>query len=84
MAPEISVWEASEMLNEEKLQAIVDTFAKYNIDIRVKGMQVVGINGQPADFDAKTFMQDQLIDMICKVMANQLIHETWLNEQNKK
>ena len=72
------------MLNEEKLQVIAETFAKYNIEIRTAGMQIVGINGQPANFDATTFMQDQLIEMICKVMANQLIHETWENENKKK
>lgn len=72
------------MMNEDKLRAIVETFAKYNIDIQAEGMHIVGINGQAADFDVNTFMQDQLIEMICKVMANQLIHETWLREQNKK
>lgn len=72
------------MMNEDKLRAMIATFANYNIDIQVSGMQIVAINGQPADLDAKTFMQDQLIEMICKVMANQLIHETWLREQNKK
>lgn len=72
------------MMNEDKLRAIVETFGKYNIGIQAEGMHIVGINGQAADFDANTFMQDQLIEMICKVMANQLIHETWLSEQNKK
>ncbi|KRK89619.1 hypothetical protein [Lentilactobacillus sunkii] len=72
------------MMNEDKLRAIVETFANYNIGIQTEGMHIVGINGQAADFDANTFMQDQLIEMICKVMANQLIHETWLREQNKK
>ncbi|MGF2384736.1 hypothetical protein [Lentilactobacillus otakiensis] len=71
------------MLNEEKLRVIVETFAKYNIEIQTAGMQIVGINGQSADFDGTTFMQDQLIEMICKVMANQLIHETWKYEQKK-
>jgi len=72
------------MLNAQKLQAIVDTFAKYNVEIQTDGMRITAVNGQPADFDATTFMQDQLIEMICKVLANQLIHEVWVNEHTKK
>ncbi|PAK80166.1 hypothetical protein [Lentilactobacillus parakefiri] len=72
------------MLNEDNLQAIVNTFAKYNVQIQVNGMQIVAINGRPADFDATAFIQDQLIEMICKVLSNQLIHQVWVNEQTKK
>ncbi|ORN04451.1 hypothetical protein [Lentilactobacillus parabuchneri] len=70
------------MLNEQKLQAIVATFAKYQVEIKTDGMRIVAINGQRAFFDATTFMQDQLIEMICRVLANQLIHEVWVSERD--
>lgn len=36
------------MLNEQKLQAIVATFAKYQVEIKTDGMRIVAINGQRA------------------------------------
>ncbi|MBU9789279.1 hypothetical protein KTE19_06070 [Lentilactobacillus sp. IMAU92037] len=69
------------MMNEKKLQAIVTTFAKYQIAIETKGMTLTKINGHAVTFDATKYMQDQLIELICKVMANQLIAEVWQNER---
>ncbi len=68
------------MIDEAKLTMIVETFASYNVEIRTQGMTIIAINGEPTHFEAQTFMQDQLIEMICKVLANQIIKETWLRE----
>lgn len=72
------------MIDQVKLQIIVETFAKYHIVIETQGMLVTAINGQPVNFDAKTYMQDQLIELICRVMANQLVEEVWQKQQDAK
>ncbi|GHP14370.1 hypothetical protein YK48G_17950 [Lentilactobacillus fungorum] len=69
------------MLNEQKLAIIVKTFAHYRVDIQTNKMTLTKINGQPVNFDATKYMQDQLINLICKVLANQLVAEVWQNEQ---
>ncbi|EHO50149.1 hypothetical protein [Lentilactobacillus kisonensis] len=68
------------MMNEHKLRAIVETFAKYNIKIETDKLKLTKVNGHPVDFDATKYMQDQLIELICKVMANQLVAEVWKKE----
>lgn len=72
------------MIDQAKLQVIVETFAQYHIAIKTQGMLITAINGQPVDFDAKTYMQDQLIELICQVMANQLVKEVWQKQQGAK
>lgn len=67
-------------MNQEKLTAIVKTFAQYNVKIKTRGMRLTAINEEPVDFDANTYMQDQLIELICKVLANQLIKAVWQRE----
>ncbi|GAF35620.1 hypothetical protein JCM14108_515 [Lentilactobacillus farraginis DSM 18382 = JCM 14108] len=68
------------MMNQEKLTAVVKTFARYNVKIKTRGMRLTAINEEPVDFDANTYMQDQLIELICKVLANQLIKAVWQRE----
>lgn len=67
-------------MSQEKLTAIVKTFAQYNVKIKTRGMRLIAINEEPVDFDANTYMQDQLIELICKVLANQLIKAVWQRE----
>lgn len=67
-------------MSQEKLTAIVKTFAQYNVKIKTRGMRLTAINEEPVDFDANTYMQDQLIELICKVLANQLIKAVWQRE----
>ncbi|KRM11086.1 hypothetical protein [Lentilactobacillus farraginis] len=67
-------------MNQEKLTAVVKTFARYNVKIKTRGMRLTAINEEPVDFDANTYMQDQLIELICKVLANQLIKAVWQRE----
>ena len=71
------------MLNEAKLQGVVATFAKYNIEVKTEEMRITAINGNKVDFDAKTYMQDQLIGLICKVLETQVVHEVWMRESAK-
>ncbi|MCV3740832.1 hypothetical protein OF387_06290 [Lentilactobacillus hilgardii] len=68
------------MMDQVKLQSIIKTFAEYNIKIEAHDMTITEINGESVNFDAKTYMQDQLIELICKVMANQLIKAVWQTE----
>ncbi|EHL98690.1 hypothetical protein HMPREF9103_01380 [Lentilactobacillus parafarraginis F0439] len=46
-------------------------------------MVVTAINGETVRFDATTYMQDQLIELICKVLANQMIQEVWQREHQE-
>lgn len=71
------------MMTDEKLAAIIKTFDRYNVHIRVTGMAVTAINGETVRFDATTYMQDQLIELICKVLANQMIQEVWQREHQE-
>ncbi|EEI25343.1 hypothetical protein [Lentilactobacillus hilgardii] len=69
------------MMDQVKLQSIIKTFAEYNIKIEAHDMTITAIDGESVSFDAKTYMQDQLIELICRVMANQLIKTVWEKEK---
>ena len=68
------------MMNESRLAAIVDVYARYNVVIETNGMKIIGINHHEVDFDANTYMQNQLIELIAKVLANQMIKEVFDQE----
>ncbi|AQW21378.1 hypothetical protein PL11_005250 [Lentilactobacillus curieae] len=68
------------MMTEQKLRAIVDVYARYNVEIKTDQMKITSINQHEVDFDANTYMQDQLIELIAKVLANQLIKEVFEEE----
>ncbi|WP_329608895.1 hypothetical protein [Lentilactobacillus sp. SPB1-3] len=68
------------IINESKLAAVVDVYARYNVAIETEGMKITSINHHEVDFDAATYMQDQLIELIAKVLAHQLIKEVFDQE----
>ncbi|UDM32281.1 hypothetical protein [Lentilactobacillus laojiaonis] len=65
------------MMNEEKLQKIVDIFASYNVDIKTNDYQITSINGDNVLLDTKSYMPNQLIELIGKILSQQVIKKAW-------
>lgn len=65
------------MMTEAKLQQIVTIFAQYNIRIQTKGMLITKINRREVEFDANSYMVEQLIELITRVLADEINKQVW-------
>ncbi|WP_105956457.1 hypothetical protein [Apilactobacillus quenuiae] len=64
-------------MNENELQKLAVAFEKYNIKIEYNGLMITKINRQPAQLNAGTYMLDQMVELICRFMQNQIIKDIW-------
>ena len=65
------------MIDEAKLQKIINVFAQYNIEIEAHEMVITRINQRTVEFDATKYMTDQLIKLITEVLADEVNKEVW-------
>ncbi|UQS84422.1 hypothetical protein MOO46_03980 [Apilactobacillus apisilvae] len=66
-------------MNEQDLQRIVNGFKKYNIEIKYDGLLITKINDQNAKLDVRTYMPNQMVELICNVMKTKIINDIWNN-----
>lgn len=65
------------MMTAAKLQEIVTIFQQYNIQIETQGMLITKINQREVEFDANSYMVEQLIQLITRVLADEINKQVW-------
>lgn len=65
------------MMTAAKLQKIVTIFQQYNIQIETQGMLITKINQREVEFDANSYMVEQLIQLITRVLADEINKQVW-------
>lgn len=65
------------MMTAAKLQDIVTIFKQYNIQIETQGMLITKINQREVEFDANSYMVEQLIQLITRVLADEINKQVW-------
>lgn len=64
-------------MNEEQVDRLCRIAPKYGLQLAHEGLIITEINGQTTSFDAATYMPDQLIDMLSKIIATQMKADLW-------
>ncbi|WP_054670440.1 hypothetical protein [Lentilactobacillus senioris] len=65
------------MMTAAKLQDIVTIFKQYNIQIETNEMLITKINQREVEFDANSYMVEQLIQLITRVLADEINKQVW-------
>ncbi|PWG00092.1 hypothetical protein [Levilactobacillus bambusae] len=59
-------------MSEVQVQKLVQVAAQFGVQLKVAGTRIIKINHQDAELDAATYMPDQMIELIMKIVGVQM------------
>ncbi|HJE44093.1 hypothetical protein [Levilactobacillus namurensis] len=64
-------------MTQAQVDRLCEIAPKYGLQLKHQGTIITEINGAPTSFDASTYMPDQFIDLLARMIATKMKADLW-------